>query len=181
VSVPEPVAEVPVEAKEPSLEASGMDGEGEDYTQLPVKLDAMLGELDEDAAVRPTIINVGKQWQHQSQRSLLAEPETRTMEVAHQKEERKKAFDLLDALTRSGALEVRDAALHVVIAATHCFDKTLLETVVQDNVNPIEKVERSMLILSSVIQKASASAVVNPGEVDRVKEFSAKDLFQDAE
>ena len=29
------------------------------------------------------------------------------------------------------------------MAATHCFDKTVTETVVEDNINPIAKVERS--------------------------------------
>jgi uncharacterized membrane protein len=32
-----------------------------------------------------------------------------------------------------------------VIVVTHCFDKTLMETVTRDNVNPIEKVERTQL------------------------------------
>jgi hypothetical protein len=38
-----------------------------------------------------------------------------------------------------------------VIAATHCFDKSLVDTVIEGNVNPIAKVERSMLIVASVI------------------------------
>ena len=45
---------------------------------------------------------------------------------------------------------MENASLHIVMAATHGFDKTVVETVVQDNVSPIEKVERSTLILAQV-------------------------------
>ncbi len=37
---------------------------------------------------------------------------------------------MLDALTKSGALSVDFASLHVVIAATHCFDKSIIDTVI---------------------------------------------------
>jgi hypothetical protein len=39
-----------------------------------------------------------------------------------------------------------------VIVVTHCFDKTLMETVTRDNVNPIEQVERTQLLMASIIQ-----------------------------
>ena len=29
--------------------------------------------------------------------------------------------------------------MHIVVAATHCFDKTVTETVIQENLNPIEQ------------------------------------------
>lgn len=57
-----------------------------------------------------------------------------------QKTERNSAFDLLDALSRSGSLEIDYASLHVVVASTHCFGETLMNTIVKDNMNPIEKV-----------------------------------------
>ena len=34
-------------------------------------------------------------------------------------------------------------------AATHCFDKSLLATVIEDNINPIDKVERTSLVMTS--------------------------------
>ena len=55
--------------------------------------------------------------------------------------------------------------LHVVIAATHCFDKTVLETVGQDNVNPIDKVERSTLIMASTVHQVPVSSLIQPAHV----------------
>ena len=40
---------------------------------------------------------------------------------------------------------------HLVICATHCFAETLMDTVVQKNVNPIPQVERSMLLLAKTV------------------------------
>jgi len=85
-----------------------------------------------------------------------------------------KAFDLLDALSRSGSLPVDFATLHVVIATTHSFDKSLLNTVIQDNQNPIEKVERSTLILGTTIHGCGPKEMLKPEFVDKVQQFSPK-------
>ena len=53
------------------------------------------------------------------------------MNTQEQEKERNQAFDLLDALTRSGALSVDEASLHVVIATTHCFDNSIMDTIIQ--------------------------------------------------
>ena len=76
-------------------------------------------------------------------------------------------------LTRSGCLEIDNAELHVVLASTHCFDKTLLDTVVQDNVNPIEKVERSVLIVASTIHDKPIADIVAPDQLQRVQSFNS--------
>ena len=68
----------------------------------------------------------------------------------------------------------------MVIAATHCFDKTLMDVVVQDNVNPIEKIERSMMIVATTIQNQPARALVEDAQRARVATFSPG-LFTDAE
>ena len=95
--------------------------------------------------------------------------------------ERKKTFDLLDALTKSGALSIDYASLHVVIAATHCFDKTLMDTVIQNNINPIEKVERSFLIIASTIQRRDVTKLIANEQIERVSTYSPMLLQSSAE
>lgn len=53
----------------------------------------------------------------------------------------------------------------------HSFDESLIETVVQKNVNPIEKVERSLLIMASTLHQLPAEALVNRDQVPRLTEF----------
>jgi hypothetical protein len=50
------------------------------------------------------------------------------------------AFDLLDALSRSGEISIDHSDFHVLLPSTHCFTRSLVDTVIVDNVNPIEKV-----------------------------------------
>ena len=82
--------------------------------------------------LRPTRIKTGHTWSLQYQQGLLSKKRKRSLDAADQDEERAKAFDLLDALSRSGALPIESGvSLHVILAATHCFDKTLMDTIVQ--------------------------------------------------
>lgn len=60
-------------------------------------------------------------------------------------------FAINDQCLHAGALSLVGCSLHVITAATHCFDLDLLNTVVQDNINPIDRVEASGLIMASTI------------------------------
>jgi len=148
------------------------DVEVVDYTKIPNQLEKKYEELDVDGALRPTIINPGTVWTRRFQKSLLAEPETKSLSKDEQGKERNKAFDLLDALTKSGSLAIEAASLHVVIAATHCFDKTLMNTIIQNNVNPIEKVERSSLIMASTIHSVTPKELIVGEQVERIATYS---------
>merc|ERR1711966_213022 len=124
-----------------------------------------MGEsLDSDGSLRPTIISPSDSWRKRAQKALLGSPSDSTLGRDEQKKEKDAAFDLLDALTKSGALPVEHASLHIVVAATHCFDKTVTETVVQDNVNPIDKVERSTLIMATTVYQQPACALIQEGQ-----------------
>ena len=89
---------------------------------------------------------------------------------AEQKDAKSKAFDLLDALTRSGVLPIlTGASLHVVLATTHCFDRSLMNTIVKDNINPIEKVERSSVIVASLIHGAPVQDMIEDSALERIR------------
>jgi hypothetical protein len=85
------------------------------------------------------------------QKNLLTPIQSSTLSPPDIEMEKKKAFDLLDAISRSGTLPIACAELHVVVAVSHCFDNDLMGTIIQDNINPIEKLERSSLMIASTI------------------------------
>lgn len=156
------------------MEKIDKEEEEEDCTKLPSKLEEAFNRLDVDHAVRPTIIKPGDQWQRARQRTFILRTEKPKMELLSFEDldkERNAVFDLLDALTRSGALPIEDAAVHIVIGASHSFDDTVMNTVVQHNRNPIESIERSSLIMASTIFCApSFQALVQPPHVSRLQD-----------
>jgi hypothetical protein len=78
-----------------------------DYTLVPAQLDKRLGEL-EGCSVRPTIIRPEPAgWKLRFQRHMLDGYREKTLSTVDLQQERQRAFDLLDALTRSGSLPVR--------------------------------------------------------------------------
>ena len=135
---------------------------------------------DSDAALRPTILNVGKVWNKKAQKTLLSPMTQQALNVPQQKLERNTCFDLIDAISNSGAISFQNATLHIVMArfasaetffffffpvafkiffssslvfSTHCFADNLMNTLVKDNMNPIEKLERSELIVATTIHR----------------------------
>lgn len=164
----------------PDPEVKSNDSAIQDYTRMPIEMDKRFEQLDDDNALRPTIIAPAENgWTKRSQKSLLASPTTEHLSNDSLKREKDAAYDLLDALTKSGALPVEHASLHVVLAATHCFDKTVTETVVQDNVSPIEKVERSTLIMGSTVHGKPAIALIRDSHRERVQASSPKLFLED--
>lgn len=151
-----------------------------DLTMIPKLLDKKFEDLDEDSALRPTVIKLDEVWERRSQRNLiLKELKIKSLEKNEQRTEKNMAFDLLDCLSRSGSLQIESAEMHVLVAATHCFDKSVMETVIQDNINPIEKLEKSVLIVASTIFGTNpASMLKNADHVARITAYAPK-LFDD--
>lgn len=172
-----PQAQTTRNREEQPAELVDAQEEVEDYTKLPSKLDAAFDRLDEDHAVRPAIIKPGDKWQRARQKALILSKDKPKMERLSSEDlnkERNAVFDMLDALTRSGALPIENAAVHIVIGAIHSFDHTVMNTVVQRNMNPIESMERSSLIMASTLfQAPSVDALVQASQVGRLREISS--------
>jgi hypothetical protein len=151
-----------------------------DYTSLPSQLDKAHDKLDPDSALRATLINPSETWDKSSQKGLLRGPTSTTLRTKELELERSAAFDLLDALSRSGASVLEDAALHIVIASTHNFDMSLMDTVVKGNINPIERVERSALILASTLHGVPSGGLIKQDQAVRVQSFSPSLFIADS-
>jgi len=115
--------------------------------------------------VRPTTIGVSETWTLTAQAHLLALPTTRTLDATALTSERDRAFDLLDAVTRSGALPLEYCALHLMLASTQVFENAIMRTLVHDNINPIERCEATQLVIASLLHDVTA-----PLELARVEQ-----------
>jgi len=123
----------------------------EDFTLIPKELDSKLEKHDKEGALRSTIITAGTHWSRIQQENFLTGAKKSTLDPDATAKEKKKAFDLLDAISRSGTLAIESSELHVVVAMSHWFENDIIGTIIQDNVNPIAKLERSSLMLASTI------------------------------
>ena len=103
------------------------------------------------------------------------------LSVDDMKSEKNEAFDLLDALSRSGSISIEYSYLHVIVTVTHCFDKDIMSTVVCDNINPIEKLELSTLLVASVIHGKSIKEIIHDTEIQRLTGLMPTLLLQSSE
>ncbi|VEU33662.1 unnamed protein product [Pseudo-nitzschia multistriata] len=132
-----------------------------DFTAIPKILDKAIELNDRDASIRSTTITTADHgWTKRRQPNLLSKPQQESFSTAEIASEKNKAIDLLDALSRSGSLEIPFSELHVVVCATHRFEKNVMATVIRDNINPIEKLEMSTLLMASTILGVPARHLV---------------------
>jgi len=131
---------------------SPLEEEGLVFAAMPKILDQAIELHDKNAALRSTTIKTAPDnWDRIRQENLLSKPKQSALSKAVIASEKSRAFDLLDALSRSGSLDIPYSDLHVLICVTHGFEKSVMGTVIQDNINPIEKLELSTLLMASTI------------------------------
>ena len=134
-----------------------------DFTAMPKKLNQRFEQYDEDNAVRTTTIETKDNWKRKRQENILTSLEESRLSTSDRQLEKNKAFDLLDAVSRSGSLPLIAAELHVIMGVTHSFEESVMETVIQKNKNPIEKMERSALILAATVHNLGIPDLIADG------------------
>jgi hypothetical protein len=152
--------------------AEPSDGGGlDDFATIPKELDAKLEKYDLNGSLRSVILRPKDLWTLKRQDTLLSPAVSVDFGLSDIDEARKKAFDLLDAISRSGTLPIQSSELHVFVAVSHCFAKTIVETVIEENINPIEKLEQSMLLLASTVYGSPPERLLahNADLLNRVK------------
>jgi len=145
-----------------------------DFIQISKQMERRMTIIDHASArVRPTTVTPGVSWKRTLQRTLLGKPTHETLLAPDQSRETNQAFELIDALSRSGALSFNEGSFHVISVSTHWFDKTLMDAIIQDNVNPIEIVERSTLLAASVLFDKPIEEIISKDQLSRVKNVSS--------
>jgi hypothetical protein len=125
------------------------EGPDMNFMVLAKKLDQEFGMLKSKNA-RPTIITLGQKWTRVSYESLISkESKFKIFDKDEKKVEENSTFDLLDCITRSGNLEIHDATLHIIVPITHSFDDTLIDTVIKENINPIDSFNETMSVIQN--------------------------------
>ena len=160
-----------------SVETNRATAGGVDVTALPALLSQKFEELGHDSVIRPAIITTGSKWEMKSQAQLLGDVKTRYLLSNDQRAEKLQAFELLDALTKSGGLQIKDASLHVIISSAHIFDKSLIHTIIQDNIDPIAKLEQSTLIMASALHGLPVSELVELAQWQRIVENAPQGIL----
>ena len=122
-----------------------------DVTAVPSLLDSNFDTYCNGSVLRAAILSPNLPWTRTRQRTILSTAERSFMGGEEAAAEKRKAFELIDALTKSGGLTIDHATTHIIIATQHSFDSTLTNTIVQDNINPIEKLEVSALIATATL------------------------------
>lgn len=153
-----------------------------DFTGIPKMLDGRFEHMDVSLSNATTIslrrndmeelqamiLKPSSTWSRRRQSGLLGKAETTSMTTENIDGEKRMAYELLDALTKGGALPLQQTTLHVIIGSSHTFERTLINTVVQENVNPIEKLEKTLAVMGSIIHNVPIDALVKPEHLGRL-------------
>jgi hypothetical protein len=141
-----------------------------DIMAIPGRLDAACGRAEARGAVmRAAVLRLGPVWSGVMPTSVLDKaPATQALDRADQDAARRAAFDLLDALSRGGAVPLRHAAVHVLVGTTVSFEDSLMDTVIQRNINPIDRAERATLALLEAVHTRPVAQLVAPQHAARL-------------
>lgn len=104
-------------------------------------------------ALRPTIINVSSSWIRQSTPLVGSVPPKEPLSLETQEKAHRAVQSLLCVLSNDGAIPLAHTRLDIIVGVTSYFDKSVIDTVIQDNINPLDRVCSSSLLLSNALRR----------------------------
>ena len=142
--------------EEDSLEHEMIDDQDNNENNF-MKIPEILDETFKDGNDHAVLVNLSKIWEKRTTEFFIEdEVSEKSLLECDQEDERNSCFDLLDALTKSGTISISDATLQILIINNHAFDKNLIKTVIEDNLNPIESIKKSLFTLAKVLHNVSS-------------------------
>ena len=134
----------PVEKKEvgiPQTPHSDQSGKSLEFISLPKMLESVLEKFDKYDAVLPTNIKIGDNWELNNKSQLFGEKNEQSVILRndHLLDKLNEAKDILDLLTKSGLVSL-EGDFHILLGYQYNYNKTLMDTIIQSNQNPIESV-----------------------------------------
>ncbi len=103
------------------------------------------------SSLRQTVLHVESKWRRQESGFVGA---AKSVELGKDEiaAERNTCFGLLDSLSNGGCLSLgSEAELHVVFVATHQYEKSVLDSVVQESRDPIEELQHDWSLMREAI------------------------------
>jgi hypothetical protein len=142
------------EEEEEDVVTKKEEEEQENLSQIGSKLNSMLDRAD-CSSINQTVISVAaaESWTRQDWGDgFLAQCRETALGSELQRAEKNKVFDFLEVISNGGISPFEEgAALHVIVAAVHSYQQSIVETVVQENKDPISEMEREWDVFTSVI------------------------------
>ncbi|KAJ9443073.1 hypothetical protein DIPPA_19041 [Diplonema papillatum] len=139
-----------------------------DLPSVPRLLEEATDALGPTVNVRPVIVKVGTSWRASELEATTLPGSTRRpgqpdpgfrKKADWQRAEKNKAFDLIDAVTRSGSAQLKKGTMHVFVGGAHCFDTSVVDAVVVHNVDPIERIDAACIATVAALHDQPASFI----------------------
>jgi hypothetical protein len=127
-----------------------------DVTKIPASFEK---EFAHSEIVRPTKLAIdSRSWVKQTYPTIMSK--TAVTKKPELDKEKNHAFELLLKLSRSGAFVLTNVSMHVFIALTHSFQKDLMDGLVENNLNPLKEVQKTMVTMNSVLHGVEPAMMV---------------------
>lgn len=131
------------------------------FSEIPRQLDQLLQSYGNcNHTLRSVTHATVDQWELKRQENLPTKLQAFNIEASGVKGETNKALYLLEVLSSSGSLPIVSGELHIIVSVCHSFEKNVMDTIIINNVNPIEKVDFSSLLVASCIHEESIPKMV---------------------